>query len=121
MPFLLLIILILLIAIGGYYLLPVLGAAAVASSAIWGVILASILIFCVGILLFFVFTSIGALLFISIIAFVLSLVALIFFPILFPILVPLFIVLVVVGIMRRRNQRRLDQAPTRENQSNGQN
>lgn len=121
MPFLLLIILILLIAIGGHYLLPVLGAAAIASSAIWGVILASVLIFCVGILLFFVFTSIGALLFISLAAFVLSLIALVFFPILFPVLVPLFIVLVVVGIMRRRNQRKLDQAPAQNNQSSDQN
>ncbi len=104
MPFLLIIILILCIAIGGHYALPLLGAAAIASSAMWGGALAAVITFCVAILLFFVFTGLGALIFISIISLILTILVLIVFPILFPLLVPLFIVLIVVGIMRRRSQ-----------------
>ncbi len=101
MPFLLLIILILLIAIGGHFLLPVLGAAVVASSALWGILLATVVIFSVGVLLFFVFSGVGVII-ICIAAFVLTILGLVFFPIMFPLLIPLFIVMLVIGAVRRR-------------------
>lgn len=104
MQIILVILLILLIAIGGHYLLPLLGVAVIASSALWGVTLATVIFFCVGILLFFVFTGVGALIIISVISFILTITALVLFPILLPLLVPLLIVLLVVGVLRRRNQ-----------------
>ncbi len=114
MPFLLLIALILLIAIGGHFLLPVLGAAVIASSALWGILLATVIIFSVGVLLFFVFSGIGVLI-ICIIAFILTILGLIFFPIMFPLLIPLFIVFIVIGAMRRRQEAK-QQIPNRNDQ-----
>lgn len=109
MVYVLIIALVLLAALGGHYLLALMGAAVAVSAGLWAVIIGSIIIFCVAIPLFFLFSGLGVLL-VVLFAFIWALVAIIAFPILLPILLPLFIILVFVSIMRKRIRTSADES-----------
>lgn len=82
---------------------PILGAAVLISAAAWAVIIASVVIFCVFLLLFFIFSGAFATGILGIIALIWLIIALIIFPIIFPLIMPIFIILVAIGyILRHR-------------------
>jgi hypothetical protein len=103
LPFL--IILILLFAIGGHFLLGMLGITLVLTAGLWAAIIASIVIFCVAIVMFFVFTGIGMLI-VGGFSLIWVVLAIALFPVLLPVLLPLLVVLAFVGIVRKKQTRK---------------
>lgn len=87
--------------IGWYLLFPLLGGAIVITTAIWGIVVGSVVAFCVGILLLFILTGAGIFILGGII-FAWTVLAIIFFPVMFPVLIPLFIIFLFVSYIRRR-------------------
>ena len=94
-------VLMLLLLAGWYLILPVLGVAVVLTVAVWGVVLATVILFVLGILLFYLFTGVGILI-ICILGLVWFIGALVFFPFLFPLLLPLLILLLVIAFVRKK-------------------
>lgn len=85
-----------------YHLLwPLLGLAIVFSAGAWAIIVLSVVLFSIGIMLFFIFPAmvVGI---ISLFAFVWVLLALMLFPFLFPVLIPIFILLLFFAYIRRK-------------------
>jgi hypothetical protein len=103
LPFLIL--LILLFAIGGHFLLGALGVTLVLTAGLWVAIIASIVIFCVAIVLFFVFTGIGMLI-VGGFSLIWVILALVLFPVLLPILLPLLVVLAFIGMIRKKQAKK---------------
>src|SRR5258708_2909341 len=82
--------LILICVIGFHLLLPVLGIAIVMSGAAWGVIVATITLFAIAALLFFIIPGILIIL-LSLFAFGWVILSIVLFPFLFPLVLPVFI------------------------------
>lgn len=96
--------LILLCVVGFHLLLPLLGIAIVMSGAAWGIIVATITLFAIAALLFFILPAILITL-LSLFAFGWVILAIVLFPFLFPLVIPVFIILLVVAYFssRRKN------------------
>lgn len=95
--------LILISVVGFYFAVPLLGISLVLGTTAWMVILATILVFSIALLLFFIFP--GLLIFIvSLFAFIWVLLAIILFPILFPIIMPIFIILLFIAYFRKKQR-----------------
>lgn len=78
------------------------GAIAV-TATVWAIVIASVALFCVGILLLFILTGLSVFL-IGIVGLVWTILAIILFPVVFPILVPLLIILLFISYIRKRQQ-----------------
>lgn len=96
--------LILLCVIGFHLLLPLLGIAFVLTGAMWGVIVATITLFAIAALLFFILPGILILL-LSLFALGWVIFSIIFFPLLFPLVMPVFIILLFIAYTARRNRK----------------
>ncbi len=95
--------LIFLSVIGFYFAFPLLGIVFVMSATIWGVIVATIVVFSIALLLFFVIP--GFMIFLlSGFAFIWMLLAILLFPILFPIIMPFFILLIFIAYLCKKRQ-----------------
>lgn len=90
--------------IGWHLLFPIVGGIIAFTALAWGILLASIVIFCVAILLVFIFTGTGVFV-LGVFAFVWMILAVIFFPIIFPVILPLFILFLLVSYFHRRKRR----------------
>lgn len=99
-PLIIALLLILGLVMGFHLLIPLFGVTLAVTGAMWGVLVASVTIFCVLILLFFLFSG-GAIVALGVFGFIWVIIALILFPILFPLLIPLFIIMCLVGLFRR--------------------
>lgn len=99
-PLIIALLLILAVVIGFHLLMPLFGVTLAITGAMWGILVASVTIFCVLILLFFLFSG-GAIIALGCFGFIWVIIALILFPILFPLLVPLFIIMCLVGLLRK--------------------
>ena len=73
------------------------------TGAMWGVLTATISLFCVGFLFVLLMGSIGVLL-VAVFSLIWLLVATILFPVFFPILIPLAIVMLFVAFFRKRKK-----------------
>lgn len=95
------IIILLALVIGWHLIFPILGGVIAITATAWLVIVASIVAFCIAILLLFILTGAGIFI-LAIFALIWIIVAVVLFPILFPILVPLFILFLFISYLRRR-------------------
>ena len=95
------IILILICVIGSQILLPLLGIAIIMTGVAWGIVVATITLFAVGALLFFILPGILTIL-LSIFALGWAILAIVLFPFLFPLIMPVFIILVFIAYFSRR-------------------
>jgi len=95
------IILILISVIGFHLLLPLLGIAIIMSGAAWGIIVATITLFAIATLLFFILPGILIIL-LSLFALGWVVLAIILFPFLFPLVVPVFIILLCIAYISKR-------------------
>lgn len=95
------IVLILLCVVGYYVLLPLLGIAVIMSAAAWGMVLATIALFTIAALLFFIIPGILIIL-LSLFSFGWLILAIVLFPFLFPIIIPVFIILLVIALVSRK-------------------
>jgi hypothetical protein len=68
---------------------------------LWGTILATVILFCVAILLAFVFAGVG-LVILGCLALVMVILAAVLLPFMLPLIIPLFIVWVFCAVLRRR-------------------
>lgn len=91
----------LVLLVGWHLILPLLGIAVVVTAAVWGVVLASVVLMALGILLFYIFSGVGVFV-ICVLGLIWFIGALVFFPFLFPFLVPLLILLLFIGFARRK-------------------
>lgn len=82
------------------------GAIAV-TATVWAIVIASVVLFCIGVLSLFILTGIGVFL-IGLLGFIWAILAIALFPIVFPILVPLLIVLLFISYIRNK-QKKIDQ------------
>ncbi len=97
------VILILVLVIGWHLLFPMLGIAVVVTATAWALIVATVTLFSLSILLFFIIP--GMLVFVlCVIGFVWLLISLVLFPFLFPFLIPLFVIMLFVAFVRRRKK-----------------
>jgi hypothetical protein len=92
-------IVILILVLGWHILFPLLGGVIAISALVWGLIIGSILIFCLVILLLFALGGIGVFIVGGLFA-VWTLIAIVLFPVLFPILLPLLIIWIFVAVLR---------------------
>jgi hypothetical protein len=98
----------LLAAIGvTHMLLPLFTGAIVISAGLWGFAVASVIAFCIGILLLFLVVGATALLIVAL-AVIWTLVAAFLFPLLLPILLPLLVVLGFISFFRRRRKEKIE-------------
>lgn len=96
--------LILIVELGFHLILPLLGIATVITVGIlagaWGIVIFTIVFFCIAALLFFVIP--GVLIFVlGLLAVAWVIVSVVLFPVIFPIIFPLLIILLVIGYTRR--------------------
>ena len=87
--------------IGWHIIFPLLGIAVVMTGSVWGIVVASIALLCMGVLLLFVLPGMLILL-VAAIAFIWVVIAIILAPFAFPLLVPLLVILWFVAYLRRR-------------------
>jgi len=80
------------------------GAVAI-TATVWAIVIASVVLFCAGILLLFILAGISVFL-ICIIGVMWAILAVILFPVVFPILAPLLIILFFISFIRWRNQKK---------------
>lgn len=92
---------ILVLVVGFHLIFPLLGIAIAVTAGAWGVIIATIVVFSVGLMLFFIFPGIIILLF-CLFAFVWVLLSVILFPFVFPLFVPLLVILLFIAYVRRK-------------------
>lgn len=97
------IILILICVIGSQLILPILGIAMVMTGVAWGIIIATITLFAIAALLFFILPGILTIL-LSLFALGWVVLSIILFPFLFPLIIPVFIILVVIAYLTRRKK-----------------
>lgn len=90
--------LILLCVVGFHLLLPLLGIAIVMSGAAWGIIVATITLFAIAGMLFFIIPGILIAL-LSLFAFGWVILAIVLFPFVFPLVMPIFIILLFIAYM----------------------
>ena len=95
----------LILLVGWHLIVPVLGIAVALTAAVWGMVIATVVLFVVGALLFYIFSSIGIVV-ICTLGFIWFLGALIAFPFLFPFLVPLLILLLFIGFVRKKESQK---------------
>lgn len=99
------ILIIILALIGAWHvLLPLLGGVVVVTAGLWGFAVASVIVFCVGILLLFLLTGIAGFL-IVVLGGVWTVVAIALFPVLLPLMLPLLIILAFISYARGRQSR----------------
>lgn len=84
-----------------HLLFPILGAMLPITVGIWSFLIAAVAVFCITILLLFVFTGFGVIL-LGVLSFIWMVLAVIVFPVLLPILLPLFIVVMFISYVRKR-------------------
>lgn len=89
--------------IAWHVLMPILGITLVISAGAWGVATASIMVMCIAILLFFLFTGAGVLL-LGLFALIWTIIAIALFPLLFPILAPIFILMIALGYLIKKKK-----------------
>lgn len=99
------IILILLSVVGFYLLLPFLGIAIIMSTGAWGIVVATIALFSIAVLLFFIIPGLLIIL-ISLFAFGWAILSILLFPFLFPLVTPVFILLLFIAYFIGRGKRR---------------
>lgn len=105
------------IIVGWHFFFPLLVGGVIAiTAATWGILVASVVIFCTAILLVFIFAGAGAFI-LGIFAFVWLVLAVILFPIIFPIVFPLFVLLLIISYFVRR-RKRLEKEKNQINQQN---
>ncbi len=97
----LILIILLLLILGGHITLALLNGAVAISLTVWGFLVASIFLFCLSILLFFLLTWTGVLV-LGFIAVLWTVIAVILFPVLLPILLPLLLIMFFVSYIRRK-------------------
>ena len=97
------IVIILAVVIGWHFLLPVLGLTLAITAGAWAVIVTTVAVFCIAVILFFIFGGAGMVV-VGFVAVLWALLAIILFPVFFPIIVPLMIILFVIGLLRRKRQ-----------------
>lgn len=95
-------IIILVLVVGSHLLLPLFGVVVAMTAIAWAFLVGTIVLFSLGVLLFFLLPWI-AILVLCVFAFVWLVVAIALFPFLFPILAPIFIIFLFVAFMRRRS------------------
>jgi hypothetical protein len=109
LPAVVITLIILLITTLGWHLLFGIFAGAVAiTAAVWGVVVASVVALCVATLLLFILTSTGMLI-VGLLAFVWTVLAIVFFPVVLPVLAPLFIIFLFVSYVRGKQKRKAAQ------------
>lgn len=96
------------IIIGWHLFFPIVGGIIAFTAVAWGILVASVIIFCVAILLVFIFTGTGIFI-LGAIGLAWMLLAVFFFPLVFPIVFPLFVLFIVVShFLRKRKYRELE-------------
>ena len=95
------IIILIALAFGWYFAFPILGGIITLTALVWGALILSVVVFCVAILLIFIFTGTGIFV-LTIGALIWALLAVIFFPIMFPVIIPLLIILLFISYYRHR-------------------
>lgn len=86
----------------GYYFFPAVLVGTIAVTSVVGAILfATLVAFCAGFFLIFLFSGIGIFI-VGLILFVWFIIAIALFPVLFPLLLPLLLALGVISYLRRR-------------------
>lgn len=107
MAFIIISLIVLLATIGFWHFFGILlGTAVIITTGIWVFAVASIIAFCIGILLLFVFTGLASFV-IVLLGLVWTFVAILLFPILFPIILPIFILLAFLFWLRSRFARKV--------------
>lgn len=99
--FLIVFVIILALMLGWHLAFPIIGGIIALSGVAWGLLVATIAVFCLGVMGLFLFSGIG-LIFLVIIGLIWTVLAIAFFPILFPIVAPLFIILLFASYHRRK-------------------
>lgn len=94
-------ILLLILIIGWHIIFPLMGGVIAFSVAAWGALIASVVAFCVAIMLLFVLTGVGIFT-LGAVFFVWTLLAILLFPVIFPIIVPLLIIFFFISYFRRK-------------------
>jgi len=89
------------LVIGWYFLFPVLGLTLAVGAGVWGFVVASIVVLCLTIPLFFIVAGVGIIV-LGLFAFVWTVLVITLFPILFPILIPLLVVVLLIALLRRK-------------------
>ena len=104
-PIAIAILLILILVIGWHLILPLLGLTIAFTATVWGIFVATVVILCIAIILFFILTGVGVFI-LGLIAFVWAIIAIGLFPFLFPIIAPIVIIMLLIAYMigRRRNR-----------------
>lgn len=97
------IVIIIVLVIGWHVLFPMLGIAVAITATAWALIVATVTLFSLAVLLFFLLP--GIIIFIvCVLGFVWLLVSLVLFPFLFPFLIPLFVLLLFSAYVMRKNK-----------------
>lgn len=96
---------ILALVIGWHLIFPIMGGVIAITATIWFALLASIVVFCIAVMMLFALTGFGI---VAICVFfaVWTGVAVVLFPVIFPILLPLFIIFLFVAIYRKVKRNR---------------
>jgi hypothetical protein len=99
--------LIFVLLLGWNFFFPLLGGVILITAVVWSLAIASITVFCLALLLIFIFTGLGATV-LGIILAIWTIIAILLFPVLFPILLPLFIVFLFVSYVLRKKRNKKD-------------
>lgn len=99
--------LIFVLLLGWNFFFPLLGGVILITAVVWSLVIASITVFCLAILLVFLFSGLGATILGAILA-IWTVIAILLFPVLFPILLPLFLVFMFVSYVLRKRRNRID-------------
>lgn len=97
------VILILLSVVGFYLLLPFLGIAIIMSTGAWGIVVATIALFSIAVLLFFILPGLLIAL-ITLFALGWAILSILLFPFLFPLITPVFILLLFIAYFLGRGK-----------------
>ena len=89
------------LVVGWHFLFPIADGMVSITTGIWSFVVATVVIYCVAILLLFIFTGIGIFV-LGIFATVWFAIAIALFPIAFPIFIPLLITVLFISYVRRR-------------------
>jgi len=90
-----------------HLIFPIMGGVVAIGAAAWMMITLAIAAVCAAILLVFIFSGIGLLLF-GIGVFIAIIIAITFFPVLFPVLLPLFILFLIIGYIRNKHLKQIE-------------
>lgn len=99
----LLVIVVLAFVLGWHLFIPIIGGIVAFTVTAWAWLVATVIALCVAIMLAFIFTGTGIFV-LGILAFIWTVLAIIFFPVLFPIIAPIFLIFLFISYMRRRSR-----------------